>query len=317
MKFVRTFICLFIACFLPFASPARAGFAEALSAFDAGDYQTAYDEWLPLANNGDSAAQRNIGHLLRRGLGIPQDLQNAALWYERAAQAGQIGAAVNLAFMYLDGTGVPQDVRKAADWFRLAARQGHALASYNLGVLYDRGWGVVRDPRRAQDLYIQADRLGLTLADTRLARLSMEPPELVIPAQDNPVLSAVETVSADPVMDRWRTSKFQIEALAADPQALRELLLAGRTAYLQGEFLAAAEKWYRAAEAGDPDAQYGLGQLYMRGQGVDQDSKLAYFWLSRAVASGHMEANGVLQELLSAMTPQEIAAAAAAAAAPR
>lgn len=297
--------------------PVRAGFSEALTAFEAENYQAAYDEWLPLANNGDSAAQRNIGHLLRRGLGIPQDLQNAALWYERAAQAGQIGAAVNLAFMYLEGAGVPQDVRKAADWFRLAARQGHALASYNLGVLYDRGWGVVHDPRRARDLYIQADRLGLTLADTRLAQLSMEPPELVIPAQDNPVLSAVETVSDDPAMDRWRTSKFQIQALSSDPQALRELVLAGRTAYLQGEFLAAAEKWYRAAEAGDGDAQYGLGQLYMRGQGVDQDKQLAYLWLSRAIASGHMDANGVLQELLGAMTPQEIAAAAAAAAAPR
>ena len=314
---VRIFIYLFIFCFPLLIVPARAGFSEALTAFEAGDYQTAYDEWLPLANNGDSAAQRNIGHLLRRGLGIPQDLQNAALWYERAAQAGQIGAAVNLAFMYLDGAGVPQDIRKAADWFRVAARRGHALASYNLGVLYDRGWGVVRDPRRARDLYIQADRLGLTLADTRLAQLSMEPPELVIPEPDNPVLSAVETVSADPVMDRWRTSKFQIQALASDPQARRELLLAGRTAYLQGEFLTAAEKWYRAAEAGDPDAQYGLGQLYMRGQGVDINKNLAYLWLSRAVAAGHAEASGVLQELLRTMTRQEIAAAAAAAAAPR
>ena len=111
-----------------------------------------------------------------------------------------------------------------------------------------------------------------------------------------------------------RRASIAVGALAADPQALREVLLAGRTAYLQGEFLEAAKQWYLAAEAGDPDAQYGLGQLYMRGQGVDADRTLAYVWLSRAVAGGHAEANTVFQQLLATMQPAEIAEAAAVAA---
>ena len=35
------------------AMPARADFAAGMAAYDRGDYQTAYKEWLPLAKAGD------------------------------------------------------------------------------------------------------------------------------------------------------------------------------------------------------------------------------------------------------------------------
>ncbi len=46
----------------------------------------------------------------------------------------------------------------------------------------------------------------------------------------------------------------------------------------------------RAAEAGDPDAQYALGYLYYYGRGVPQDIKLAKQWIKKAANQGQQQA---------------------------
>ena len=51
---------------------ARADFADAVRTYEVGDYATAYAEWLPLAERGDPAAERNIGHLYRMGWSVPR-----------------------------------------------------------------------------------------------------------------------------------------------------------------------------------------------------------------------------------------------------
>ena len=46
-----------------------------------------------------------------------------------------------------------------------------------------------------------------------------------------------------------------------------------------------AVKWYsRAAEQGDPNAQYLLGLAYDKGHGVRRNAVLAYMWLDLAAA---------------------------------
>ncbi len=43
------------------ATPAWAGFAEGVAAYERGDYATALREWRPLAEQGDAEAQYNLG----------------------------------------------------------------------------------------------------------------------------------------------------------------------------------------------------------------------------------------------------------------
>lgn len=94
-----------------------------------GDYQDAYDEWLPLAELGDAEAQFNIGVLLDEGAGRARDLAAAVDWYRRAAEQGFVDAQTNLAMMYLRGDGVARDLQAATDWLRRAARQGDVEAA--------------------------------------------------------------------------------------------------------------------------------------------------------------------------------------------
>ena len=46
---------------------------KGLTAARSGDFATALREWTPLAEQGDAAAQFNLGILYRLGKGLPQD----------------------------------------------------------------------------------------------------------------------------------------------------------------------------------------------------------------------------------------------------
>jgi len=100
-----------------------------------GDFDTAYREWLPLAEFGDAEAQFNLGVMHDEGAGIQQDLAAAAAWYHKAAQQGFVDAQANLGMMYYHGHGVPRDHGEAARWFQEAASQGDTEASHYLALV--------------------------------------------------------------------------------------------------------------------------------------------------------------------------------------
>ena len=94
-----------------------------------GDYEAAYNEWLPLAELGDAEAQYNLGVLYDEGAGVEKDLASAAGWYRKAAEQGFMDAQTNLGIMYVHGQGVPRDYREAMRWFQRAASQGDREAA--------------------------------------------------------------------------------------------------------------------------------------------------------------------------------------------
>ena len=58
---------------------------------------------------------------------------------------------------------------------------------------------------------------------------------------------------------------------------------------------AAAVEWYQAsADQGHPDGQYGLGEMYAKGEGVEMNPDEALLWFTRAAENGHAQAQRVL-----------------------
>ncbi|WP_409766509.1 hypothetical protein [Ferrovibrio sp.] len=153
---------------------AWAGFAEGVKAYEAGDYAGAYAAWAPLAERGDVAAMRNLGHLYRWGQGVERDIQQAMHWYRRAAETGFARAQANLAAIYLQGDeGVSIDYAEAHKWFEAAAKQGHAVAQYNLGLMYELGLGVEKNEAIALGWYNNAAKAGQPDALERLSLMVM------------------------------------------------------------------------------------------------------------------------------------------------
>ena len=101
---------------------------------------------LAKANAGDAAAQVQVGEIYAAGKGVAQDYAQAAAWYRKAAEKGDISGQIHLAVLYRDGgKHFPRDMAQAAAWYRKAAEQGDAGAQGTLGVLYSMGQGVPHD----------------------------------------------------------------------------------------------------------------------------------------------------------------------------
>lgn len=178
---------------------------DAKAAYDRGDYQTARELWLTLANRDDDAtsAQYNLGKLYANGQGVQQSDDTARDWWQKsmrdieqsrvllsilpvpsdpqytyatlhekwqpAAAAGDADAQYKLAILYRTGIGVPQNDTKALVWFEKAANQNHAAAQYQLGKIHDRSNRVPCAAAQAIQWWEKASALGNADAQNILA----------------------------------------------------------------------------------------------------------------------------------------------------
>src|SRR5436190_4528992 len=93
------------------------------------------------ALKGDPAAAYEIGVRFAEGKGVAPDLDQAAKWYDRAAQAGVVPALFRLGTFYEKGLSVKKDVDIARRYYAQAAERGSAKAMHNLAVLDADGGG--------------------------------------------------------------------------------------------------------------------------------------------------------------------------------
>ncbi|MBM3563218.1 MAG: peptidoglycan-binding protein [Alphaproteobacteria bacterium] len=97
------------------------------------------------AERGLAPAQFRLGSLYEKGVGVDRDYARARMWYERAAEAGNARAMHNYAVLLAEGGDGKPDYAAAAEWFRRAAEYGLRDSQFNLAILYARGLGVSRN----------------------------------------------------------------------------------------------------------------------------------------------------------------------------
>jgi len=134
---------------LIFTAAVAGDYEDGVAAFKSGDYATAFEKWRSAAQQGEAAAQSNLGIMYMNGRGVAQDYKEAVRWSLLAAQQGDAKAQLHLGFMYYNGRGVAQDYKEAVRWYLLAARQGNEGAQHNLGRMYSLGEGVLQDFARS------------------------------------------------------------------------------------------------------------------------------------------------------------------------
>lgn len=115
-------------------------------------YERFFTELQEQALDGDADAMYRMGDIYQYGfpqIGIPIYYQQAAEWYEKAANKGYMYAQNSLGILYYFGQGVPKNYTKAAEWYKKAAEQGDATAIYNLAGCYRLGRGVEQNEELA------------------------------------------------------------------------------------------------------------------------------------------------------------------------
>ena len=110
-------------------TPARADFNDGVLALMQGRNEEALKTFLPLAETSNHAySQYFLGRMYADGRGVPQNQQEAAKWYRKAAEKGVQDAQFRLGGLYERGEGVPADMEYAYAWYSVAAHIGNPKA---------------------------------------------------------------------------------------------------------------------------------------------------------------------------------------------
>ena len=133
-------------------------------------------------------------------------------------------------------------------------------------------------------------------------------------------INADKKISIDPEKDYQEGLKILANAgddMTAAVQAAKRFKLAADAGHAgaqaqfalgleRGQLLEEAIEYYKmAANQGHMDGQFGLGSIYMQGEGVSQDFAEARKWLSLAAAQGHKIA---IQTMADAYVRRELSA---------
>jgi len=81
---------------------------------------------------------------------------------------------------------------------------------------------------------------------------------------------------------------------------------AGKDAFDRDDYATALKEWRPLAEQGVAGAQYNLGVMYNKGQGVPQDYVQASMWYNLAAVQGNEMAVKNREVLVKKMTPEQI-----------
>ncbi|OLP58284.1 hypothetical protein BJF93_06635 [Xaviernesmea oryzae] len=130
------------------------------------------------ADAGLAPALYRLGSLYEKGSGVSQDLAKAKTLYEVAAEKGNASAMHNLAVLIAGGRVGPPDFAAAAHWFQMAAERGVRDSQFNLAILYARGNGVSQDLKKSWKWFDAAAAQG----DTDAAQKRDEVAKVIKPA---------------------------------------------------------------------------------------------------------------------------------------
>jgi TPR repeat protein len=139
-----------------------------------------FDSTLLLANQGDAAAQNQLGESYYKGKGVTKTdtesferfkLAVAFKWFKLAADQGNANAQNHLGYMYEYGQHVTRNETEAVNWFRLAANQGLVSSQNHLGNMYYYGIGLSQSNTEAAKWYRLAADQGDTSAQSQLELL--------------------------------------------------------------------------------------------------------------------------------------------------
>lgn len=258
---------------------ASAALGNSFSQFKAGQLLEDHNEseaekyYEASAKQGESLAALRLAELILSGRSVDPDPMQAREFLEAAAKQGNIQAAYRLGQLLLEGPGNDSDPKNGIGWLLVAAHSGHALAQAALGrALRDGEGGTAIDKHLAKKWFQEAAQRGNIAAQHELANL-------------------VEEDGAASQADKWRM------AAAKAGYAPAQIAIAEHCQSTQSEPFCAAFWYAEAAAQGNAYAQYQMGVLTEKGEGVPLSLPEARRWYALAADGDMIAAQERLQAL--------------------
>lgn len=252
------------------------------------------------------------------GEGVSQNVKEAIILLEKAADAGDLYAKTNLATCYLHGWGVTVDKEKALKLYQELAENGIETAQQQLASCYYEGNGVLVDKEKAVYWYQKAAKQGLDVAQNDLA-CCLSKGEGIDENHEEAVYWYKEAAinGFNKAQYNLACCLFKGEGIAKNKEeALKWLKKAANNQYAEAQYNLAyflfegvgieknkkeAVQWYqRAAEnkkQPNAKAQYQLAMCYLLGDGIAKNIKKARYWFEKAAGQRHTGAINMLNLL--------------------
>ena len=276
---------------------ARVYYLRGFSWFAQGHDRSAIEDYRYAIDNhpNHTASIAALADAYALGRGVPRDAAEAFALHLKAARGGHAPSKVAVGVALQTGNGAAIDFAASRFWLREAAEEDHEISAYvPYARLFREGFAEEPDPatalawyRRAQDFDIAeaATAIGYVYAKGELgakdldrARTQFERGARGGDAQGALAAAAlylVDAIGAD--LERAR----QLYRQAADGGLVAGFNGLGYLAEVDGQVDAARGFYEEAARAGDVEAQYRVGQLYLD-SAVFADKRRGLAWLKRA-----------------------------------
>ncbi|MGA4851654.1 tetratricopeptide repeat protein [Acinetobacter haemolyticus] len=175
-----------------------------------------------------------------------------------------------MGWVYLNGLdNIKPNYDKAYYWFEKAAKANNHEAINSLGMIYFVGLGKDKDFQKAEEYFLEANKYGNKDAKLNLAELYR-----------------VKDFGRSP--DFEKAERWYLLGVQDNPSRAYEGL---SKMYLDQENYEKAFSFSeKAAELGNPEAQYNLGVFFEQGVYVKKDKKQAEYWYEKATKHGHLNA---------------------------
>lgn len=132
-QYLAAFIlCFLVVAFIGLHLAARWPAADYLDAMAKGQFGKARDYLAPEVTLGNPQALTSLGNLHYLGLGGDADFESAAQLYHAAAVKAHGAAQLNLGHLYKQGLGVAKDSERAYGWYIHAKNANNPWAEYYL-----------------------------------------------------------------------------------------------------------------------------------------------------------------------------------------
>lgn len=227
------------------------------------------------ANLGNVEAQNNYGNMLYSGKGVKKDMKEAFGWYRKSGELGYVWGQYNLGHMYQYGLGTPRDTTLAIMWFKKAAEQNNPNAMNALGELSR----YKKDYSNAMSWFKKAAALKYSIANRNIAELYLYGYGVPVDYQE---------------MIKWYEKAAEYGDGVAQYR-LGDIYENGK--YNQPKNWETAVKWYKKVSNQIAHrATYNIGNIYETGgYGIKMDIHEAKLWYQKSSDLGYRPAKEKLQ----------------------
>lgn len=241
------------------------------------------------SENGDMPCTFYYGKMLVEGLGVNANKKEGANYLLKAADAGFPQAMYYVGNCYMSGDGLTKNDEQAVKWYKLAAGKGVHNAQWALAQCYREGNGTDINYDQALYWYAEAASKGHSRAFKNLITDSIAGSPFIA------YMKGIKAYTNKDFDDALKQFKVVEKAKIADGKVMEAAIIAN-SSYAKHN-MKKGIKLLNDAAVTNPQAMYLLGTLYEAGKGVEKNMAEAVSYIKKAADMGYGPAECALADM--------------------